>query len=88
MIWIWIFQYKYFWDLINQFEDEIYITDVVNNKCFRKFVLRLLTVFYSSLSYEIVGIRILKFIMNYENFYNENSDYINFIVEKVLERSV
>lgn len=81
-------KYKYFWDLINQFEDEIYITDVVNNKCFRKFVLRLLTVFYSSLSYEIVGIRILKFIMNYENFYNENSDYINFIVEKVLERSV
>lgn len=81
-------KYKYFCYLIDEFEDEVYITELANDKCFRKFILRCLTVFYASLSYETVGIKILKFIMNYEDFYNENSDYINFIVEKVLERSV
>lgn len=80
--------YKYFYELINEFENEVYLTKTINDKYFRRSILRSLTIFYGSLSYEIVGIKILKFIMNYEDFYNESNYYINFIAEKILERSV
>lgn len=79
--------YKYFYNILIEFEKNVYLTKLVNDFEFRNLFLRNLVVVYDKFDFKIVGVGFLKIIMQYEEFYNEKSSYINFIVQKILERS-
>lgn len=80
-------EYKYFYSILSEFEKNVYLTKFINDFEFRNLIFRSLVVVYNKFDYEIVGCGFLKVTMDYEEFYNEKSAYINFIVQKILERS-
>lgn len=79
--------YKYFGELINEFEKGCYLTKLMDEFEFRKVLLRSLSVFYSKNSNLIAGVNFLKIFMDKFEFYVEGIGYINFVAQKILERS-
>ena len=79
--------YEYFTSIIGQLEKRFYLTKLVNDFDFRIILFRSLCIVYKDFNFEIVGSSFLNIIMDYQEFYDESSSYINFIAQKILERS-
>ncbi len=78
--------YKYFYEILNEIEKNVYLTKVLEKIEFRVLLLRSLSCFYAKNTYNMVGINFLKILMEDKSLYIENIDYINFIAQKILER--
>lgn len=79
--------YKYFVNILNEIEDSVYITKFICDHGFRNLILRILSVVYTKNDSDMICIKFIKCIVSYKKFYFEGSNYINFIVQKILERS-
>lgn len=79
--------YEYFTSIISELEKRFYLTKLVNDFEFRIILFRSLCIVYKDFNFEIVGSNFLNIIMDYQEFYDESSSYINFIAQKILERS-
>lgn len=79
--------YEYFTFIISELEERFYLTKLVNDFDFRIILFRSLCIVYKDFNFEIVGSNFLNITMDYQEFYDESSSYINFIVQKILERS-
>lgn len=79
--------YEYFTSIISELEKRFYLTKLVNDFEFRIILFRSLCIVYKDFNFEIVGSSFLNIIMDYQEFYDESSSYINFIAQKILERS-
>ena len=79
-------KYKYFSSIITSMEKYFYITALIKDDDFRTTLIRNLYIYYNGLNFEVVGNVFLKAIMEYENLYHENKNYINLILEEILER--
>lgn len=79
--------YEYVTSIISELEKRFYLTKLVNDFEFRRILFRSLCIVYKDFNSEIVGSNFLNIIMDYQEFYDESSSYINFITQKILERS-
>ena len=79
--------YKYFSNIINNMEKSFYITELIKNNNFRITLIRNLYIYYDNLNFDVIGSVFLKSIMEYEEYYYESKEYINLILEEILERT-